>query len=127
MTETLSGPGNVEKATHWCPTYQNLQRGLSKLERVTQIIPGLPSKLEPEIWGAPVGYWPASYGVRPIITPEVQETKVTLYQHRTTCEPCVTHFSPQREDEVEMPHISPYYESAHEYEFPYEVWFPAWE
>ena len=93
MSEALSGKGGVERDSHWCPTYQGLQRQLSALERIGggTIRVNYSQEHAPEVWEGRTDY-PAEELIPKL---EVQEARQGLYQHRTSCEPCVAHFSPR--------------------------------
>ena len=95
MSEALSGKGGVERDSHWCPTYQGLQRQLSTLEREGggTIHVNYSPEHAPEVWEGRTDYPDQEL----IPSPEVQEAKSVLRDHRTSCDPCIAHFSPQSE------------------------------
>lgn len=92
MSEIPSGISDAEGSNHWCPTYQGLQRQLSALERIGggKVRVNYSQEQAPEVWEGRTGYPPEEL----IPTLIVQEARQGLYQHRTSCEPCVAHFSP---------------------------------
>ncbi|MFS8159009.1 MAG: hypothetical protein ACMG6E_02125 [Candidatus Roizmanbacteria bacterium] len=86
---------NKERNPHWCQTYLGLQRRLSALEKVVSTITEtVPDGGLRDDWQ---GHWGHMAGtivvVRPVQTPETQEVKVVMRQHRNSCDACVAHFS----------------------------------
>lgn len=95
MSERLIGIGDVERGSHWCAEYQALQRQLSALEAEAErtVIPGMPEELGPEVWEARTGYWDTEDRVEMVRNPALDEAVTALNEHRTSCEPCIAHFS----------------------------------
>ena len=89
MSEIPSGIRDAEGSNHWCPTYQGLQQQLSALERAEEQTRREAPVIMLDVWEGHGSYIPTY-----VTPPNIVAAKQVLMQHRTSCEPCVAHFSP---------------------------------